>query len=151
MAYTRRTYEEVADTFTRAAKSPDIALLGVLPVSNKVTVGINRQGIWLWHIDASKPLSLKIFPSNCPIGFFEWSWIREIQISYSLKAASVYFYDIDAMLDSVVIESSRKQVRKYLHGKGEDRHLRFPLTTDSQYAVFNSAGARHYANVYKVE
>ena len=152
MDYIRRQYEDVAETFSKSAKSPDIALLGLVPLSNKVSLGVNKKGIWLWHIDASESLSLRLFPRNCQIGFFEWGWIKEIQVSYSRKAAFIFFNDLKAMMESVVIESSRKQVeKKFLHGRGADRHLEFPLTSDRHFAVLDYATARRYANIYTVE
>ncbi len=152
MDYIRRHYEDVAESFVKSAKSPDMSLFGLVPLSNKVSLGVNKSGMWLWHIDAQESFSLKLFPRNCQIGFFEWAWIREIQVSYSRKAAFIFFNDLKAVMESVVIEESRKQVEKrFLHGRDGDRHLEFPLTSERHFAVLEYVATHHYAKVYKVE
>ena len=101
--YPQRQFKDVAGTFDYAASSPVVALLGMLPISNKASIGINDKGIWLWHIDAAGSLTLRLFPQNCQLGFFEWPWIQEIQVSYSRKMAYFLFHDIGTILQKVLL------------------------------------------------
>ena len=42
-SYIKREYKDVAGTFDHVAKSPNIALLGMLPISNKVAMAVYKE------------------------------------------------------------------------------------------------------------
>lgn len=150
-SYTKRHYCDVADSFKHLAKSPYASLLGVITLSRKVSLGVNRNGIWLWHIEPQK-LSLRIIPHNCQFGFFEWKWISGIQFSYGQKVAYFSFNDLDAVLRQVVLanksESFEKQYVTTLEGA---RMIRFPITSDRQFAIFEHLLQRHIVPVFAIE
>jgi len=151
-SYIKREYKDVAGTFDHVAKSPNIALLGMLPISNKVAMGINDTGIWLWHIDYSGGLTLRVFPHNCPIGFFEWAWIRNIQVSPSRRMAYFSFYNLDTILDKVVLAASMKDFEKdFITTLGSEKVLQFPLTHDRFFSILDHVTSHHYVPVYPIE
>ena len=152
ISYKSLTYGEVVGSFTHTAKTPDIALFGKLPISNKVSMGINDSGIWLWHIDYKGLFSLRIFPDNCQLGFFEWKWIREIVVSFSQRMAFIFFYDIDAVIAGAVPEESREQVMKrFVIKYGNEKVIRFPLTSDRHFSVLDRVLFHNYTSVYHIE
>lgn len=110
--YSKKSFKDVSGTFDFMATSPTVALLGRLPISNKASIGINDKGIWLWHIDSFNSISLRLFPANCQLGFFEWKWIREIQVSYSRKMAFFLFKDLDAILKHVALGDLQEDLEK---------------------------------------
>ena len=149
-SYTKRHYSDVADSFKHLAKSPYTSILGVIPLTQKVSLGVNRNGIWLWHIEPRK-LSLRIVPHNCQFGFFEWKWISNIQFSYSQKVAYFSFNDLDAVLKQVVLadkDSFEKQFVTTLEGV---RMIRFPVTSDKQFAIFEHLLQRRIVPIYAIE
>jgi hypothetical protein len=149
-SYTKRHYSDVADSFKHLAKSPYASILGVIPLTKKVSLGVNRNGIWLWHIEPQK-LSLRIVSHNCQFGFFEWKWISNIQFSYSQKVAYFSFNDLDAVLKQVVLadkDSFEKQFVTTLEGV---RMIRFPVTSDKQFAIFEHLLQRRIVPVYAIE
>ncbi len=150
--YPQRQFKDVAGSFNYAATSPVVALLGMLPISNKASIGINDKGIWLWHIDAAGTLSLRLFPQNCQLGFFEWPWIREIQVSYSRKMAYFLFHDLDAILQKVLLcqqtEAFQKAFLTKVSGKPA---LQFPLVSHKHFTALDYVASHHYTHVFIVE
>ena len=150
--YPQRQFKDVAGTFDYAASSPVVALLGMLPISNKASIGINDKGIWLWHIDATGSLTLRLFPQNCQLGFFEWPWIQEIQVSYSRKMAYFLFHDIGTILQKVLLCEQTESFQKAFLTKVSDKPaLQFPLTSQKQFAALDYVASHHYTQVYIVE
>ena len=150
--YPQRQFKDVAGSFDYAATSPVVALLGMLPISNKASIGINDKGIWLWHIDAAGTLSLRLFPQNCQQGFFEWPWIREIQVSYSRKMAYFLFHDLDAILQKVLLCQQTEAFQKaFLTKVSGQPALQFPLTSHKHFTALDYVASHHYTNVFIVE
>lgn len=150
--YPQRQFKDVAGTFDYAASSPVVALLGMLPISNKASIGINDKGIWLWHIDATGSLTLRLFPQNCQLGFFEWPWIQEIQVSYSRKMAYFLFHDMGTILQKVLLCEQTESFQKAFLTKVSDKPaLQFPLTSQKQFAALDYVASHHYTQVYIVE
>lgn len=150
--YSKKSYKDVSGTFDFTATSPTVALLGKLPISNKASIGINDKGIWLWHIDSSESISLRLFPANCQLGFFEWSWIREIQVSYSRKMAFFVFNDMDSLLDKVLLCEVTADFRNtFLTTVGDHPALQFPLTSPRHFSAFDYVASHHYTQVYIIE
>ena len=150
--YQQRQFKDIAGSFDYVATSPVVALLGMLPISNKASIGINDKGVWLWHIDAAGALSLRLFPQNCQLGFFEWPWIREIQVSYSRKMAYFLFHDIDSILQKVLLcqptEAFQKACLTSVSGKPA---LQFPLTSHKHFTALDYVASHHYTHVFIVE
>ena len=150
--YPQRQFKDVAGTFDYTAMSPVVALLGMLPISNKASIGINDKGIWLWHIDTAGSRSLRLFPQNCQLGFFEWPWIREIQVSYSRKMAYFLFQDMDVVLQKVLLCEQTEAFQKAFLTKVSDKPaLQFPLSSHRQFAALEYVASHHYTQVYIVE
>ena len=149
--YAKRKYGDVVNTLDHSAKSPYFSLFGVIPLSKKISMGINRKGIWLWHI-APKRFSIRFIPRNCQFGFFEWKWIGSIQFSYSQKMAYFSFNDFDAVLDQVVLADSKNSFKeKYITTLEGVRVLCFPVTSNKQFAIFEHLLQRHPVPVYAIE
>ena len=150
--YQQRQFKDIAGSFDYAAMSPVVALLGMLPISNKASIGINDKGVWLWHIDAAGALSLRLFPQNCQLGFFEWPWIREIQVSYSRKMAYFLFHDIDSILQKVLLCQPTDAFQKaFLTSVSGKPALQFPLTSHKHFTALDYVASHHYTHVFIVE
>ena len=150
--YVKREYKEVAGSFKHAAKSPYCTLFGLLPLSRKVVMGINGKGIWLWHIDPVKPLSRRMIPRNTPIGFFEWDWICDIHVSYSLRIAYISFHDTDTLLKQVVLAKPLEDFEKqFITNFGDQPVLQFPLSNERCFSILDHVTNRGYVPVYPLE
>ena len=148
--FTKRQYSDVVDTFKHSAKSCYVSLFGVIPLSRKISLGINKKGIWLWQIAPKRP-RFRIVHPNCQFGFFEWNWISNIQFSYSQHLAYFSFYDLDAILDQVVLAERKSFEKQFVTTLEGARMIRFPVTSDKQFAIFEHILKRHPVPVFAIE
>ena len=147
MNYTKRSYQEVENTFEYAVKSPFLALFGLIPIVHKISMGVNSKGIWLYHVDAVR----EIGTAKYRYGFFEWSWIKEIQVSESNELAYFTFHDIDAILQNVIIDKAMGLFKKFFVVSHEgEKAIAFRMYRKEHFNALKYVSERQYAKVIAI-
>lgn len=147
MIYTKRSYQDVENTFEYSVESPFLALFGLIPIIHKISMGVNSKGIWLYHVDAVH----EIGNAKYRYGFFEWNWIKEIHVSESDERAYFIFHDIDGVLENVIIDKAMGLFNKFFVVSHEgERAIAFKMFRKEHFKALKYVSEHQYAKVIAI-
>lgn len=135
MKYLKRHYRDVRDTFEYETSGRSLFIF------KWTTVGVNSLGIWL-----------QPFSNDQPYVFFEWQWIKEVQISQSDELIYFVMKDMDAVYDNIFLWIPKFAMKLTICKVGDngDKALCFPYRADSLNAVLY-ASDKGYCKVISIE
>lgn len=110
-----------------------------MAIPHHAFVGIHPEGIWLWNQQVGD------------IGFLEWGWIKEIDVSSEYQIVYIVVYDMESIKKDIIKGIHKMGFNSFVvASNGNEKALKIPLN-DFSPEMFDYIDSNNLAIIQTIE